>query len=392
MNKKNIFSAIPFVFSLFLTSCLLPNGSKVKIESGSNALMDNELKLLYFGTIIYETNSPSIDYLLNHSKKEQIVNTDYEYEYCYGFELDAFVYNPDHLSFLDSMIYSDSTQNKYIFKDGDGDYRVSVSTFCVNEDWITRIRFFDLNNQVTRKNEGNCYFETFLEIQEISFLNVNGSVARVDLDGDVSATINIHATSAREEDHLWSSWEYIPATCLEYGGMFRECLYCQRQQAEINSNEKPLGHDCGGYGIRNKTAGIIQQGDEIFGNHACVRCGEYVNDFLPIQTLELDFVIPDDITKIGEGAFEGSLGLKELVVPEHVTSLGNRAFSGCMNLRTVYFQAFTPPQIGSDIFGGTWDEEYFVIYVPRNALSTYKAINSEFWQDYAVRRIQPYDY
>ena len=43
-------------------------------------------------------------------------------------------------------------------------------------------------------------------------------------------------------------------------------------------------------------------------------------------------VIPNSVTKIGEGAFSGCSSLTNITIPESVMSIGERAFDGCGGL------------------------------------------------------------
>lgn len=59
-------------------------------------------------------------------------------------------------------------------------------------------------------------------------------------------------------------------------------------------------------------------------------------------------------------------------------------------LKTVKFISVTPPEIGEDVFAGTWDPEDFVILVPNTGLSQYKAISDVYWKNSAVPRLKGY--
>lgn len=51
--------------------------------------------------------------------------------------------------------------------------------------------------------------------------------------------------------------------------------------------------------------------------------------------------IPDSVTEIGGGAFEGCSSLASVTIPDGVTSIGNYAFYGCSSLATVKFSGTT---------------------------------------------------
>ena len=42
--------------------------------------------------------------------------------------------------------------------------------------------------------------------------------------------------------------------------------------------------------------------------------------------------IPNNITTIGIGAFDGCVNLKHIIIPDSVTEIEDQAFSGCENL------------------------------------------------------------
>ena len=48
-----------------------------------------------------------------------------------------------------------------------------------------------------------------------------------------------------------------------------------------------------------------------------------------------DVVIPDTVTEIGGGAFEGCTGLISITIPDSVTKIGRRAFIGCTGLISI---------------------------------------------------------
>ena len=48
-----------------------------------------------------------------------------------------------------------------------------------------------------------------------------------------------------------------------------------------------------------------------------------------------DIVLPDSVTSIGYGAFEGCSFLSSLVIPDSVTSIGDGAFGHCSSLSSL---------------------------------------------------------
>ena len=48
-----------------------------------------------------------------------------------------------------------------------------------------------------------------------------------------------------------------------------------------------------------------------------------------------EYVIPDSVTKIGDGAFFHRSSLQSVVIPDSVTKIGDGAFGGCSSLQSV---------------------------------------------------------
>ena len=92
---------------------------------------------------------------------------------------------------------------------------------------------------------------------------------------------------------------------------------------------------------------------------------------------------------VAEGAFIGCDTITKVIFGEGVTSIGYQAFgnsgTGCDNLTEVVFQMVVPPEIGSDVFGSTWNHSAgFTVYVPEGSLEAYEAIDDQYWQQYLV--------
>lgn len=71
-------------------------------------------------------------------------------------------------------------------------------------------------------------------------------------------------------------------------------------------------------------------------------------------------IIPEDILKIGNEAFDSCEGLLSVTIPDGVTSIGNNAFRGCINLTTIILPEGLET-IGSWAFGGCSALESIVI-------------------------------
>ena len=110
-----------------------------------------------------------------------------------------------------------------------------------------------------------------------------------------------------------------------------------------------------------------------------------------------DLVIPStyngkSVTKILIEGFAYNYGLTSVFIPSSIKEVGTRAFCGMGNtLMQVKFESPLPPEMGSDVFSGTWDYSSFHILVPNSGLAAYKAINADYWQGNAVDNIVGYN-
>jgi hypothetical protein len=92
---------------------------------------------------------------------------------------------------------------------------------------------------------------------------------------------------------------------------------------------------------------------------------------------------------IAEEAFENNTTIKKAVFGRGVTSIGRQAFFNCdYDFTTAIFLSEIPQGIGEDIFGCTWDNSDFRVYVPANGLQAYNAVTDECWQSYLVQDSQ----
>lgn len=60
--------------------------------------------------------------------------------------------------------------------------------------------------------------------------------------------------------------------------------------------------------------------------------------------------IPEGVTTITSGAFEGCTGITEVILPSTLSSIGDEAFAGCTTLSKVYANGAEPATLGTDAF------------------------------------------
>ena len=89
--------------------------------------------------------------------------------------------------------------------------------------------------------------------------------------------------------------------------------------------------------------------------------------------------IPNSVTSIGDAAFFGCSGLTSVTIPNSVTSIGDYAFYDCSELTDVYCYAEKVPEMGSDVFYGSY-VEYCTLHVPSASIENYKSATQ--WRDF----------
>ena len=109
----------------------------------------------------------------------------------------------------------------------------------------------------------------------------------------------------------------------------------------------------------------------------CLIIGGTLNSFAPAGLTE--YIVPDSVTSIGDGAFSGCSSLTSVTIPNSVTSIGYAAFCDCSSLISVYCKATTPPAGGYHMFYNNATGRK--IYVPMESVNAYKSAG--YWNDYA---------
>ena len=90
--------------------------------------------------------------------------------------------------------------------------------------------------------------------------------------------------------------------------------------------------------------------------------------------------IPNGTTTIGEYAFEGCGGLKTIVLPKTITTIGNYAFN-YLGSKEIYCYAEQLPEIGNYVLF-PYSGANSTLHVPAAAIETYK--NAEQWKDFGT--------
>ena len=97
------------------------------------------------------------------------------------------------------------------------------------------------------------------------------------------------------------------------------------------------------------------------------------------------------VTAIGEGAFANNTTIEKVTIPETISEIGNNAFAGCTGLKEIRVFAEEPIQLGSSTAEGTRssgassvfaevDVETCVLYVPAGSKEKYE--QADGWSDF----------
>ena len=111
-----------------------------------------------------------------------------------------------------------------------------------------------------------------------------------------------------------------------------------RSIVSVNGNPFARWNGC----LQNESESFIYENDVLFNKDKTI--------LIAYRAKDTNYVIPDGVIKIGDGAFSRCESLINIVIPDSVTSIGDRAFSRCS------FESITIPDgvtsIGANAFRG----------------------------------------
>jgi hypothetical protein len=149
-------------------------------------------------------------------------------------------------------------------------------------------------------------------------------------------------------------------------------------------------------------------GSHVTSDHKGYLNGSGTLQFL-VPDLGEDYVVPDEVTALGDRIFTSKQGLRSVTMGDQVTSIGLDAFWGCHDLRTVtlsaglvsigaspfafcenlesvYFRSILPPSCTEILFT---ENPLLTVYVPSVAFKLYSSDSTweKYWDD-----MEPYEY
>ena len=425
MKNKSLKPLLAFltIGVLSLSAC----GSLATISAcGSLATNENDngLELLYFGKPLPE--APEEPQTLNRAKdaphyvfagdvEGESTNPEeddvYEVDFGCDLVLEAYVKNTNRLSFVDIVIYSASTNEKYVFNDGNGDYVVRTSTVLRDGVWTTKIYFPWVGWEITDRATSSCMYDTYIEIEEINFISLAGAVAHTNIAENNTRRVNIHKTDNEDSySHTWSEWEHRDPTCEEWAGRYRCCAVCGKEHFENvwryqdqtsidEATDGPVGHIYSGeWEIIQHDPDRVGACDYFQSVGTCSRCGEVISKMLGngdfailcmANDFSCDLVIPEGIKVLEYQIFIYFDYLRTVRLPKSLKRIEGTIFPACWNLTDVYFEGSVPPDLPSD-GSAVFEHDLFErehplnIHVPTNALEAYQSIGNWSWQEHCV--------
>ena len=138
----------------------------------------------------------------------------------------------------------------------------------------------------------------------------------------------------------------IPNSVISIGNIaFAGCLslkYISIPESVICLNGNPFG-DCEGE-IECLSANFIYEDDVLFNKDK--------SEIISFRNQEIEsYIIPDSVTSIGDGAFDGCSSLSSIAISDSITSISAWTFDGCSSLRSLVIPD-SVTSIGNEAFRG----------------------------------------
>ena len=166
----------------------------------------------------------------------------------------------------------------------------------------------------------------------------------------------------------------IPEGCFRYcnfGGMLK-------LHNGITNIHHEAFYRCGFRGNLILPDNLITLGNNAFGNNlfsgelklpeSLAVIGDYA--FTSNERLTGTIEIPQDVTTISMGLFEGCSQLEGIVFHKNTDRINESAFSGCYQLNSIVCKSIVPPTIDASAFAGV-AKDNFVLEVPESSVADY---------------------
>ncbi len=102
---------------------------------------------------------------------------------------------------------------------------------------------------------------------------------------------------------------------------------------------------------------------------------------------ETNYIIPNSVTSIGDGAFLGNSSLISVTIPANINEIGELAFYGCNNLKKITINSKTVPITNYEWVDYLFGTYIAYLYVPCEALENYE-LDNVFGQFKYIRCIE----